>query len=205
MASEFLETAYEDRSTEEMRAFYDRWAKIYDAELADNEYAQPRRCAAALIAAGAMKDEPVLDVGCGTGLSGLALRQAGFASIDGCDLSPGMLEKAARINLYGRLFECDLNKPPLDCPPAHYGALAAVGVFSFGHVQANAIDEMLRVVRPGGALVIGMNDHYYQEGSVPRKLARLAEDEVIDNLESEHGDHLPGIGLTGWVLSFTKA
>lgn len=204
MAKGFLENAYRERTTGEMRDYYDQWSRVYDAELAENDYAQPRRCAEALISAGADPSRPVIDMGCGTGLSGLALKEAGFGQIDGCDLSPGMLQKASRLDVYRDLFECDLNNPPLARSDASYGSLAAVGVFSFGHVMADAIDEMLRIVEPGGALVIGMNDHYYQEGSVPRKLAALAKEGAITMVSSEHGDHLPGIGLTGWVLSFTR-
>ena len=39
-------------------------------------------------------DALILDFGCGTGLSGLALRAAGVQVIDGCDLSEGMLAHA---------------------------------------------------------------------------------------------------------------
>ncbi|MDP6883623.1 MAG: methyltransferase domain-containing protein, partial [Rhodospirillales bacterium] len=54
----------------------------------------PSRCATALASTVAPDGARVLDVGCGSGLSGLALREVGFASIDGCDLSPAMAARA---------------------------------------------------------------------------------------------------------------
>lgn len=197
----FLDDAYIERSTEEMRDFYDRWAEIYDEEVTENAYAQPQRCAAALKALIGEATAPVIDIGCGTGLSGLALREAGFSSIDGCDLSPGMLEKADTLGIYRRLFEADLNHPPLDVADGAYAGLVAVGVFSFGHVTADAIDEFLRITKPGAPIVIGMNDHYYQEGSVPNKLRGLEKAGRLERLGEKEGDHLPGIGLSGWVLT----
>ena len=70
-----------------MRALYDDWAAGYDADLEDSAYKTPGRVAEALSAALADKQAPVLDFACGTGLSGVALADAGFKVIDGADIS----------------------------------------------------------------------------------------------------------------------
>lgn len=202
----FLGSAYQVRSTEETRDLYDRWAETYDVELAkENNYAQPRRCAEMLSRYLKDPDARILDVGCGTGLSGGALVEAGFRTMDGCDLSPGMLEKAKQTGLYGRLFEADLNQPPLDAPDAFFDAAVAVGVFSFGHVSPDALDEIVRVMKPGAMLIIGLNDHFYDEGSLTAKLIALSGAGRIDRLAEEHGEHIEGTGLTGWVIAVRKA
>ena len=42
----FLKRAHDTRNTDETRAFYNRWAETYDADLIEeNDYVQPRRCA----------------------------------------------------------------------------------------------------------------------------------------------------------------
>ena len=201
----FLPKAYTVETEEETRAFYDEWADVYDEELTENSYRQPERCAVTLRRLCDPATSTVLDVGCGSGLSGVALRAAGFSTIDGCDFSPGMLAKAKQAGHYRRLFETNLNEPPMDAGDASYDAAACVGVFSFGHVMADALDDILRVIKPGGALVIGLNDHFYQEGSLTRKLEGLEGEGGISILESEHGEHIPGTGLTGWVISAHKA
>lgn len=201
----FFEIAYSLKSTDETRAMYDRWAKVYDRDLQDGEYQQPARCAAALSAMISDHSANILDVGCGTGLSGLALNQSGFKNIDGCDLSQGMLDKAAGLEIYHRLFACDLNQPPLDVADVHYDALTAVGVFSFGHIHPDAVDELLRITKPGGTIIIGLNDHFYEEGSLTAKLEALENAAKIAIMKREHGDHIPKNDLKGWVLTIRKS
>ena len=200
----FFEIAYSLKDTDETRAMYDRWAQVYDRDLQGSEYKQPVRCAAALRVQLPIPSAKILDVGCGTGLSGLALKQAGYSDIDGCDLSQGMLDKAVELDIYGRLFACDLNQPPLDVNDATYDAVTAVGVFSFGHIMPDAIDELLRLVKPGGAIIIGLNDHYYDEGSLTRKLEALESEGDLKIIRQEHGEHIPQNDLKGWVLTLTK-
>ena len=202
----FLKIAYEARTTEETRDLYDRWAETYDTELIDeNDYAQPRRCAEMLSRYLADRGAEILDVGCGTGLSGAALVGAGYRTIDGCDFSPGMLAKARDTGLYRRLFEADLNAPPLDAADGAYGAAAAVGVFSYSHIHPNSLDEILRLLVPGAPLVIGLNEHFFDEGALSEKLNALASANRIDLLAEEHGDHIRGIGVTGWVIAVRKS
>lgn len=205
----FLNIAYEARTTDETRDLYDRWAETYDTELVDeNDYAQPQRSAEMLARYLQDRDAEILDVGCGTGLSGAALAAAGYRTIDGCDLSPGMLAKARETGHYRRLFEADLNGSAFDAGDAGdgaYDAAVAVGVFTFSHVQPDALDHILRVLAPGAPLVIAINEHFYDEGAMTGKLAALAAAGRIDPLAEEHGAHIRGTGVTGWVIAVRKA
>ena len=203
MGSEkFFEGVYDDGFSS--RSHYAEWATRYDEAVADQGYAQPRRAAEMLERYLSERGGRILDVGCGTGLSGLALREAGWIHIDGCDHSPEMLEVAATTGAYERLFRTDLNEPPIDVADGVYDAAIVVGVFSFGHVDAAANDEILRTIRPGGVLIIAMNDHYYEESSVPKKLEALDAAGIIELRASEHGAHLPGLDLEGWVIAAVK-
>ncbi len=202
----FFSAAYSLENTDQTKAHYAEWAEVYDKEIGHEKgYRQPERCANALKSTGLAADAPILDVGCGTGLSGLALRQAGYINLDGCDLSPQMLEKARATGCYQRLFETNLNEPPLAAEDRQYAAATCVGVFSFGHVLPDAIDEILRVLKPGGNLVIGLNDHFYEEGSFPKKLDQLVNTQQIEILSRDHGLHLEHVeGSMGWVITCRK-
>ena len=201
----FLDKAYGIKTDDQALQMYEDWAETYDEEVLDeNDYQQPERCALALKKHLPDGDIAVLDVGCGTGLSGLGLKAHGFTNIDGCDFSPAMLDKAGKTGAYKRLFEANLNQPPLDAGDGVYDAATAVGIFSFGHVDADAMDEILRVVRPGGIVVIGLNQHFYDEGSLVAKLSKLESSGAIKKLSEEHGAHVPGTGTTGWVIVLAK-
>ena len=89
-----LSNAYTVSTPEESRKFYDGWAEGYDAEIAENGYATPQRCAEALAAHADSIWAPIMDLGCGTGVSGAALKAAGFECIDGFDFSQAMLDQA---------------------------------------------------------------------------------------------------------------
>ncbi len=202
----FLEVAYEARTTDQTRDLFDRWAETYDTELiGENDYAQPPRCAEMLSRYLADRRAEILDVGCGTGLSGAALREAGYRTIDGCDLSPGMLAKARETGVYRRLFEADLNAPPLDAADGAYSAAVAVGVFNFSHILPDALDEILRLLAPGAPLIVGVNANFYGEGTLARKLNALGAAGGIEWLAEEHGDHIGSAGMTGWAIAVRKA
>ena len=199
----FLGTAYDLETGEQTLAHYQRWARTYDQEVGvDNGYAQPARCAATL----AGVSDPcghVLDVGCGTGLSGLALRDAGFTRLDGCDFSLPMLERATETGVYRQLFKADLNTG-LDADDDTYDHAVAVGVFSFGHIRPDALREVLRVVRPGGAVVVGVNDHFWDTGELSAELEAIEADGLASVASREHGEHLPGAAIMGWVIVLVR-
>ena len=199
----FLGTAYDLETGEQTLDHYQRWAETYDQEVGvDNGYAQPARCAATL-AGVADPCSHVLDVGCGTGLSGLALRDSGFTRLDGCDFSPPMLERAAETGVYRQLFEADLNAG-LDIDGDAYDHAVAVGVFSFGHIRPDALREVLRVVRAGGAVVVGVNDHFWEVGELPAELDAIEADGLASVASREHGEHLPGAAIMGWVIVLVR-
>lgn len=204
MAQEHFDRAYTVTTNAETRDLYDSWATTYDDDLTGGGYAQPGRVASALTDRNLAASTSILDIGCGTGLSGVALAAAGFTTLDGCDYSSGMLEVARSTQVYRRLFQADLHTPPIDADDGAYDAVTVVGVFGFAHVQPDALDEMLRPLRAGGTISIGVNGPYYDSGALPKKINELVEAEIISRVEAELGDHIPGRGVPGWVITGEK-
>ena len=201
----FLKRAHDRRTTAESRDFYADWAETYDSDLiVENDYVQPWRCAKMLARFLPDRGTGILDIGCGTGLAGAALAEAGFHTIDGCDLTPGMLARARERGIYRRLFEADLNRPLSDMPDGAYGAAVAVGVFSFSLIHPDALDEILRLLAPGAPLVIGVNANFYDEGTLVGKLTTLDNAGLIERLAEEHGGHIDSAGMTGWTVAVRK-
>ncbi len=201
----FLDRAYDLDSRDAVREFYDEWSKTYDSNIVDdNGYVTPRRCAEAL----ARRSRPegvVLDIGCGTGLSGLALHEAGFQKIDGFDLSPDMLAKAAEKQVYRDLKIADITQK-LPYADESYAALNACGVFGQQHTPPSGFADMLTLLKPGHCFVFSLNDHAYEndDHAYPKAVDAAAESGAIDILEKEYGDHLPGIDLRAWVYVVRK-
>jgi predicted TPR repeat methyltransferase len=196
---EFLSKAYGLEGAEATQGFYAGWAETYEEEVRCNGYATPARCAAALISAGADKTAPLLDLGCGTGLSGEAFREAGFSIIDGTDFSEPMLAFAGRKpGLYRKLTLGDLNNP-IPAEPGEYANIAAVGVFSPGHAPAATIDKVLALLPKGGCFVFSLNDHAMQDRSYQGRVCELVDTGWAELLHKEYGPHLPGIGMKSTI------
>ncbi|MEM9063159.1 MAG: methyltransferase domain-containing protein [Pseudomonadota bacterium] len=200
----FLDSAYELEDLESTRAFYADWAETYDAEVKSNGYVTPQRCAKALSEAVSDLAAPLLDIGCGTGLSGIALRDAGFTTVDGTDLSQEMIDIAThRGDIYRELF-LGLARDPLPIPAGEYVNAAAIGVFSPGHAPPETMDTVMGFLPRGGCFVFSMNDHALEDPSYVAKIEQVVADRVVEQVFREHGPHLPGIGLQSTVVVLRK-
>ena len=200
---EFFDRAYDLDGPEKTRALYSEWAESYDAELREKGYASPARTAAAMAAQVADKTAPLLDLGCGTGLSGEVLRDAGFSVIDGTDFSPEMLAVAETKGLYRKLTKGDLNRP-IPARPGDYANATAVGVFSPSHAPAEMIDAVMALLPAGGCFGFSLNDHALAEEAYEQRIGELKDSGKVEVAFDEYGDHLPGIGLKARIYVLRK-
>ena len=194
-----FEKAYKLSSMEETKKLYADWSDTYDAQLADTGYATPQRCADALALYSADKSAPVLDIGCGTGLSGDALLKAGFLTIDGTDPSEDMIAIAGPKQLYRNLSLTDLSNQ-LDFPIGTYAAMIAVGVINIGHAPGSTIHLVLDKLSKGGLFAFSLNDHALSDPEIAEALEAARGLSHITILHEEYGDHLPGIGLNAKIF-----
>lgn len=203
MSKKFLENAYGHGSGDAARKFYDDWAATYDAEIAENGYATPLRCAAALASNSKDQSRPVLDLGCGTGLSGAALHSAGFTSIDGWDPSAEMIRRAEKLHVYRVLRQID-PEARLSAPANAYTAVNAAGVLSPGLAPPEALDQMLAFLPSGGHVVFSLNDHAMEDGAHYRRMCEITDLGAALLRFKEYGDHLPGRDMKSWVYVLEK-
>lgn len=203
MTKKMLDNAYGLESSEATRSFYDKWAETYDDEVAENGYVTPNRCAEALAEFAPQKSAPMLDIGCGTGVSGSVLSAAGFSTIDGCDFSAEMLERCRKKAIYRELFNTNLEEPfPFE--PGTYENLSAVGVLNPGHAPATALDEILELLPAGGHFVFSLNDHALEDRSYEARLNEHVDCGTAQLMFREYGPHLPNIDLKSNVYVLKK-
>ncbi|AXI46823.1 methyltransferase type 11 [Sulfitobacter sp. SK012] len=203
MNHNFLDKAYAARDADSTRALYDDWSSSYDAEIGEIGYATPDRCAAALAEFMPDKGAPILDVGCGTGLSGAALKHAGFTVIDGVDVSADMLALAKQKNVYRTLTQIEADTP-LSHTPGTYAAISAVGVVGAGGAPTTLFDMLMQSLGPGGKLVFSLNDHALSDSANEARVMEWTDCAAAALLFREHGDHLPGIDLKSNVYVLEK-
>ena len=199
----FLGNAYQASTLSDVGKLYSEWARTYDEELTANGYASPARTAAAMSAAVSDKSQPILDIGCGTGLSGLALQEAGFTHIDGTDFSAEMLALAEEKAIYRQLMQGSV-EAPIPAAPDQYSNIAAVGIFSPGHAPASMINDVMALLPRGGCFGFSINDHGLEDSSYRESIAALANAGTATTVFEEYGDHLPGIGLNSVVIVLRK-
>jgi len=106
MSKKYLTEAHITNKREFVENLYNNWSTTYDKEITENYYATPDRVALILKKLIVNKKIKVLDYGCGTGLSGVAISKAGFDNINGVDPSEKMLEQAKKeksIQVYNQV------------------------------------------------------------------------------------------------------
>jgi predicted TPR repeat methyltransferase len=152
-----LERVYAARTANELEGAYADWAADYDRQTIALGYCLPFMITS-WVARHVPRDAgPLLDAGCGTGLSGPFLRALGYQALDGLDFSQDMLDLAARRGAYDDLRRAELGKA-LPWEDDRFAGFLSAGVFTAGHAPATAFDELVRVTRAGGHAVFTVRD-----------------------------------------------
>jgi len=158
-----LDEVYAASSAEELAAAYAKWSSEYDRETIGLGYCLPFIIAAWVARYVPVRGGPLLDAGCGTGLSGPYLRALGYDAIEGLDFSQEMLRLAGQRNAYRALKRATLGET-LPWPDRHFAAFLSTGVFTEGHAPASSLHELARITRPGGHAIFTVRDSVLEQG-----------------------------------------
>jgi ubiquinone/menaquinone biosynthesis C-methylase UbiE len=153
-----MSSLHPDPVKQQVAAHWDRRAAHFDEDFGHSirtpaEHAAWDRIFGLVLPAGGALD--ALDVGCGTGFLSLELAARGHR-VSGIDFAPAMLDRARRKagerGLRVRFEEGDAEN--LAFAPGSFDLVISRHVlWTLPHPEA-AIDEWLRVLRPGGRLVV---------------------------------------------------
>jgi predicted TPR repeat methyltransferase len=167
-----LEQVYAATTPDELAAGYAAWAATYDGETAALGYALPFQITAWVARYVPAGEGPLLDAGCGTGLSGPTLKALGYDDIAGLDLSADMLAIAGSRQAYGELKQAELGGP-LPWPDGHFRAFFSTGVFTISHAPAASLHELVRITRRGGHAIFTVRDIVLESGGFHDVFAEL--------------------------------
>lgn len=179
-----LHQAYAADSAEETSGVYDDWAGEYEDHMKNVGYTHPALVAAILSRHLAPTADDVLDAGAGTGIMGEILTALGFSHLTGLDASEGMLARAAEKGTYAALEHGFLGEE-LPFEDDRFAAAVSAGVFTQGHAPLSGLDELIRVVRPGGLMVFSVA-RTYLDGPFAEKRQALEQAglwEFVDRTE----------------------
>jgi predicted TPR repeat methyltransferase len=124
------ETVQREASPEYTKNLFDNYALYYEQHMVETlAYHVPKHIARVLHRLVPQPVARALDLGCGTGLSGVVLRDLS-AHLTGVDLSPNMLNVAREKTIYDELIEADINAY-LNQTSTHYNLITAADVLPY--------------------------------------------------------------------------
>lgn len=167
-----LQSAFGARDGREAAELYDSWAENYERSVASWGYTTPAVAAGLFCRYVEQGEGTILDAGAGTGITGEILTLLGYEDLVGIDVSPKMLELARRKGVYGDLREMELGGE-LDFPTDAFAAVVSTGVFAAGHAPPESFDDLIRVTKPGGYLIVSVRTDVYTDGGFKEKQEAL--------------------------------
>ena len=138
---------------------FDTFAESFDSVLSDLNYTAPEHVAQK-VREFCEKTADVLDLGCGTGLCGQALKKQNvpFSSLTGVDLSEKMLEKAKERGVYTTLEQADILSYPPQCAN-RFDTVVSSDVFTY----LGALDVLFKgislLLKPNGVLIFTISEN----------------------------------------------
>merc|ERR1712000_174381 len=159
-----LAKAYGLSSVDETRTLYDEWAASYDREMAkeDQDYVGPALAAAHVLQAfGTKSIDPSLEI------------------LDaGC--GTGLADIARKAGVYRHLNTADLSTR-LVHSDNQYDAIACVGPL--------ALDEFVRITKPGGFIVATVLGSIYENGGYQAKIEDLSNKKLVKFISANLEDY----------------
>jgi len=140
--------------------FYDEWSDKYEEDLVnDGIYSGHTKCMEAFMSLNLNRSVGILDLACGTGLLGGEIVKHGYVNIDGLDASMQMLNQARKKGLFKEYIYAALNGiGSLPMVDDTYDIVLCSNGFAPGQFYPEAVEEILRILKPGGYLIFTMRD-----------------------------------------------
>lgn len=202
--SEFVDAAYHLDDEASMVDFYRKWAADYDHQMLDElGYTSATKIAQQLTQYLPDTQSTVFDIGCGTGLTCAFLAEKGYTNLDGIDLSPDMVRVASERGIYRELLVGDVNQV-LERNDESYDAVISSGTFTHGHVGPEPLDEIFRILKPGGILACTIHQDLWTSMGFEEKLAALAAKGIASPVSCEMDSYYKDRDPEGWFCVYRK-
>ena len=176
-----LDEAYSVESPDDNRRLYAKWAATYESSFVDAKQYRYPKAIAEVFNEEVDTVTRVLDIGTGTGLTGMYLsRLRPGLVIDGMDISPEMLAQArlkTRADasaVYRQLYVRDLTQT-VENENKPYEALFSSGTFTHGHLGPQSLRNLLPLLANNGWLIVGVNNEHFEAKGFAEELDSLVD------------------------------
>ena len=200
---DFFARVYKLEKDKEIYDLYTEWADSYEQDVIQNGYRTPERCANDLANITRDFSLPILDIGCGTGYSGLALQKAGFTTIDGTDINPSMLAIAQSRQIYNNVYLGTIENPFPD-NASSYAVISAIGVIGSGAAPVGILKETVKILASDAYFVFSLNEHTLKDPVFSEAIEESIEAGVCDLVSKSMGPHLEKLNTNSAVFVLRK-
>ena len=141
------------------------WKEIYEyADVEATIYRERRSVVLGLVRKLALSTEwPILEIGCGSGLTSVALAQDGY-TVQAVDSVDAMIKQtrqhAEDAGVSDRVITSIRDVHSLDFPDNSFNLVLKIGVAPWLHSLDKAVREVARVLRPGGYLITTADNYW---------------------------------------------
>ena len=190
---------YKLQTPEEVLEYYKHWTdnNKYNKDMVEWNYTAPKETVAVVKKYVSNKNFKILDAGCGTGLVGVELKKFGYSHIDGVDFSQDMLDLVPQ-GIYRNLQKVDLNAD-LKFRDNTYDVIICVGTFTYGHVKAHALDELIRITKDKGLICFTINEGIYKEYGFDKKIKGLSDSKFWNVKEFFKSNYITTKDVRAWL------
>ena len=202
-ANRFVTEAYALKDDKSIVNFYGKWAEEYDEQMLGKDYTSPQDISDLLISHLPQQNCDILDIGCGTGLTGMHVAHCAAGSLDGVDLSAEMVDMAQRRGIYRDLYVADV-KQPFDFTHRVYDAVISSGTFTHGHVGTEPVTEIIRVLKPLGLFACTVHFDLWQSKGFEKTFKALTDSAQIKPLSVTKGAFYKNGDIEGWFCLYQK-
>ena len=195
---------YQLDSKEKVLKYYVNWTKKgeYNKNMVEWNYQAPQNTAKLFNKYAPNKNISILDAGCGSGLVGIELQKYGYTKITGVDFSNEMLNLIPN-NIYHQLELIDLNEK-LKYKDSIFDAIICVGTFTYGHVKANALNELIRILKKNGLICFTINEGIYKKYQFDKKIEELSNNKLWDIINISKCSYIVNKNIEAWLCIAKK-